>query len=154
MIEFWTSWKEFRTKGWWLNERMMTDHGIVLESTPKGAFRNGSSSHFKELVKNIYELEPSKKPQCLYGVTIGRPQPPPPAYVSPAWALIMFNEPISRFQCCKAEEQQLQCKAERIGRHWAWENWWSLYCRNRRRECQKFARCCCWYCTRENKMRA
>ena len=54
-----------------MDERVMTDHGIMLESTPKGGFRNGSSSHFKELVKTIYELEPSKKPQCLHGVKLG-----------------------------------------------------------------------------------
>ena len=43
----------------------------LLESTPKGGFRNASSSQFKELVKNIYKLEPSKEPQCLHGVKFG-----------------------------------------------------------------------------------
>ena len=54
-----------------MDEKMMTDHGIILESTPKGGFRNGSACHFKELVNYSNGLAPSKRPQCLHGVKLG-----------------------------------------------------------------------------------
>ena len=99
-----------------IDEKMITDHGIILESTSKAGFRNGSACHFKELVNYFNGLAPSQKPQCLHVVklgteglkgwvlsiknlakteeerqeherAIGRRQPPFPAHVSAAWAL-------------------------------------------------------------------
>ena len=54
-----------------MDERMMNDYGLILDCTPKGGFRNGSSSHFMELATCCNGLKTSKKLQCLHGVKLG-----------------------------------------------------------------------------------
>ena len=54
-----------------MDERMMNDYGLILDCTPKGGFRNGSSSHFMELATCCNGLKTSKKIQRLRGVKLG-----------------------------------------------------------------------------------
>ena len=124
-----------------IDEKMITDHGIILESTSKAGFRNGSACHFKELVNYFNGLAPSQKPQCLHWVklgteglkgwvlaiknlakteqecqeherAIGRPQPPPPAHASAAWALMnqfhIFSDTRQKTNCYTGKPKGLE----------------------------------------------
>ena len=50
---------------------MMGEYSIILYSTPRGVFKNGSMNHVRQLATYINELELGKKSQCLHEVKLG-----------------------------------------------------------------------------------
>ena len=95
-----------------MDEKMMADHGIILESTPKGGFRNGSACHFKGWVLAIKNLAKTEQECQEHERAIGRPQPPPPAHASAAWALMnqfhIFSDTRQKTNCYTGKPKGLE----------------------------------------------
>ena len=53
-----------------MNDDMMEQYGIILDSTKAGGYKNGSEKFFTSLATFLNGLESSKKHSCIAGVTL------------------------------------------------------------------------------------
>ena len=53
-----------------MNDDMMEQYGLILDSTPKGGYKQGTDRFFVSLATYLNGLESSKKHSCIAGVTL------------------------------------------------------------------------------------
>ena len=54
-----------------MDPALMEEYGLILDSTPKLGFKNGTQPFFEKLTRFFNELEASKRHKCMVGVTLG-----------------------------------------------------------------------------------
>ena len=53
-----------------MNDDIMEEYGLILDSTQKGGYKNGTERFFTNLAAYLNGLESSKKHSCIAGVTL------------------------------------------------------------------------------------
>ena len=53
-----------------MNDDIMEEYGLILDSTQKGGYKNGTERFFTNLAAYLNGLESSKKHSCVAGVTL------------------------------------------------------------------------------------
>ena len=53
-----------------MNDDIMEEYGLILDSTQKGGYKNGTERVFTNLTAYLNGLESSKKHSCIAGITL------------------------------------------------------------------------------------